>query len=589
MLTYMSELEQTLTHLAPGVTHSEDLPGRYNPRHGLAIYCLPVPGYSPASPGVVLGEALAARSGLGCTMLEGIPQKIPEGAVVIAEYNSLAKLRPDLLEGIPDLGEPGQYALKLQRHALITSLTREGLASGMQTLAMLILRHHEETLPGAVIVDIPFCQFRGLAVELESNEICIGLLMQIVSFAATFKANRLHLILNDDFDPNREIPGVESFASTCESYGIEVGVCLPWLRRVLSGEKTLFETWTALRSAARAFGATQASLDDPCPDDADTAACRRIAESALNGEAGVRNFSMDAEVFLRAESPAFKMAEMGVTGWHRMRGEPIPPMKALEDIPLRVDVQAPLPGFSGDSLAGYHQRLDAATDWLRGRDARERELLISFRHIGVSHMWQNILYPAATGMIVAWGKPDDASRSALLFSNLLYGEAAAQVMNMWNAVGAAFPRGLSPADEILVRRTAFGRWPETDEEWEKLAGIDWMSTADAIKKAAESLKNVAGDLSRNAATLSGARFSLYALSWLHCFVALTPELERRRQEKYDDDGRTEPIADELYNNFLSWRENLQTLATESGLDVCEMERVESMGLRLKGLCEGIFE
>lgn len=581
----MSELERTLANLAPGVTHSRDISGSYNPRRGLAIYCLPISGYSPASPGFVLGEALAARSGLGCTMLEGIPVKIPEGAVVVGEYAALAKKRPELLKEIPELRDPCQYAIRLCHHAVITATSKEGLAAGMQTLAMLVLRHNDSLLPGSVIVDIPFCQSRGLVVELRTPEININLLMQIVSFAATFKANRLHLILDEDFDPAREIPGVESFAATCLSYGIDIGVRLPWLNRLFSGKKSIHETWSAVRAAARVFGATQAGLDDPCPMDANPSVCRRIAESLIRGEVGLREFSLDVGVLMRAECTVGDLAAAGVFGWHRLWDNEATPRDDL-DLPLQLDVQAPLPGFSSRGMRAFFRRLDAASAWLRRRD--RRSLMVSFRDIGVSHMWQNLLYPAATGLIASWGRPEDAAQCAWLFSNLLYGDHSVQVMDMWDAVGMAFPPGLSAAQEILVRRTAFGRWPE-ESDGEALSSIDWLEVAQKIRTAAESLKNIAADLSRNAATLTGARLSLFALSWLHCFLALTPELERRRASKYDEDGRTEPIAAELYNNFLAWQGNLQNLAAESGLEIGEMAQVESMGLRLKGLCEGIFE
>ena len=585
----MLELEQTLANLAPGITHSRELPGRYNPRRGLAIYCLPISGYSPSGPGVVLGEALAARSGLGCTLLEGIPAKIPEGAVVVAEYNALRKARPDLVEDIPEMSDPCQYAITLGRHAVVTSPSREGLASGMQTLAMIVLRHHEDTIQGSLVVDIPLCRHRGIAVELRTSELSINLLMQMASFAATFKANRLHLILDENFDPTREIPGIESFAATCGSHGIEVGVRLPWLRRIFSGEKTIIDTWAAVRAAARVFGATQAALDDHCPPHADRKICERIGESLCRGEVGLKVFSIDAQVLLKADLRPVDwhtLKTMNIYGWHRMWDYAAPPPEEMEGIPLRIDVQAPVPGFSSRTFARYHQRLDVATSWLREQD--RRGLMISFRDVGVSHMWQNLLYPAATGLIAAWGRPEDADRCALLFSNLLYGEAAPQVMNMWNDIVAAFPPGLTEEEEILVRRTAFGQWPEK-EEFDTLTEIDWLEATRHIKIAAEALKNVASGLNRNAVTLTGARLSLYALSWLHCFLALTPELELRRRNNYDDDGRTEPIATELYNNFLAWQTNLQNLAAESGLEISEMTDVESMGLRLKGLCEGIFE
>ena len=584
----MSRLDNTLGHLAPGVGSCRDLGGRYNPRRGLAIYCLPVPGYTPASPGMVLGEALAARSGLGCTLLEGIPEKVPEGAVVIAQYSALKAMRPDLLEEVPEMVEQGQYAVKLGRSALVTSSSREGLASGMQTLAMLILRHTEDYLPGCVISDAPFCQHRGLAVELDSNEINANLLMQIASFAATFKCNRLHLILNGDFDPAREIPGIDTFNQACQSYGMGLGVRLRLLDGILSGRRTIIESWAAVRAAARAFGATQAAMDDACPgEDADDEAIRRVVQSVADGEVGVQNFSLDANLILRAGVSPSELRTCGASGWYRYWEDDEPPSDEMRDIPLSIDVQAPVMGFSARTAHGFLHRLDAAMGYL-GRQHR-RDLLVSFRDIGISHMWQNLLYPAATGLIAAWGRPKGAEEAALRYSNLLYGDSAREVMGVWDALSDAFPPGLSDTHERLVRRTAFGDWPESAEAGAVLRGIDWAEVAEGIKSSADLFRSVASGLTRNAATLVGAKLGLFALSWLHCFIALTPELDRRRREKFDADGRTETIAGELYNNFLNWQNNLKELQNDSGLEFSETAKIEAMGLRLKGLCEGIFE
>lgn len=583
----MSQLQHTLANLAPGVSHCRDLPGNYNPRHGLAIYLLPLPGYLPSAPGVALGEALAARSGLGCTLLEGIPEKIPEGAVVVGHYGDLKAKRPDLLEEIPDLKENGQYAIKLARSAIVTSPSREGLSAGMQTMAMLVLRHNENSLPASIIVDSPLCHMRCLTIELRSTEIGINLLMQIVSFAATFKANGLQFILDDDFDPAREIAGIETFVQTCQSYGITVGVRIPWLRRLLAREKTLLAGWSGLRSAARAFGATQVALDDPCPEDATPEQIMRVANSIVKGEVGLANVSVDANLLVKSGVAPSELKALGITGWIRVKDDffEIPP--EMDAMPLRLDVQAPLPGFSAADFDSYLRRLDAATANL-GNLSR-RELMVSFRDIGVSHMWQNMLYPAATGLIAAWGNPPEAAECAKIFTHLLYGDSAATIMEMWNTINTAFPSGLTPEEETIVRRTAFGAWPDTERERDLMLGIDWLQVAKNIRNAAESLKNAAAGLTRNAATLSGAKLSLHAMSWLHCFVALTPELERRRRLHYDDDGRTEPIATELYNNFQVWQSHLETLHQESGLEIGEMPKIESMGHRLKGLCEGIFE
>ena len=583
----MSRLDNTLAHLAPGVGNCRDLGGRYNPRRGLAIYYLPVPGFAPSSPGMVLGEALAARSGLGCTLLEGVPQKMPEGAALVADYAGLKMSRPDLLEEVPDLTEPGQYAIKLGRSAVIVSPSAEGLASGMQTLSMLVLRHNEDYLPGCVIVDTPFCQTRCLAVQPDPREISIALLMQILSFASTFKANQLHLVLDERFNPAREIPGLETFIQACHSFGIEIGVRMPFLAKILSGEKTLIEAWATMRAAARVFGATQAVVDDPCPPDTTPEAALRVVESVADGEIGLRHVSLDANLILLSEFPLEELRPAGVGGWYRMWENALPPPPEMDEMPLTVDVQAPVTGFTSRTADAYFHRIDAATEWMRLQS--KRGMSISFRNVGVSHLWQNLLYPSAAGLISAWGNPKQAEEAGWRFSNLLYGDLGRPVMDMWDAIAKAFPPNLSDAEERLVRRTAFGEWPESEEAMATLSGIDWLAVTKNIKTAADALKNIAASLQRNATTLVGARLALYALSWLHCFVALTPELERRRRLKFDEDGRTEPIAAELYNNFRNWETHLRELYTESGLEFPEAGRIEAMGLRLKGMCENIFE
>lgn len=583
----MSRLDNTLAHLAPGIGNCRDLGGRYNPRRGLAIYYLPTPGYVPSSPGMVLGEALAARSGLGCTLLEGVPQKMPEGAALVGNYAGLKAFRPDLLEEVPELTDPGQYAIKLGRSAVIVSPSPEGLASGMQTLAMLILRHNEDYLPGCVIVDTPFCQTRCLAVQLDPREISITLLMQVASFASTFKANQLHLVLDERFNPARDIPGLDTFIQNCQSFGIEIGVRMPFLGKILSGKKTLIEAWATMRAAARVFGATMAVVDDPCPPDADPEAALRVVESVVNGEIGLRHVSLDANLILLSGYPQDELRPAGVGGWYRMWENAEPPPPEMEDMPLTVDVQAPVTGFSSRTADAYFRRLDAATEWM-GLQQR-RSLCVSFREVGVSHLWQNLLYPSAAGLIAAWGNPKKAEEAGWRFSNLLYGDLGRPVMDMWGAIARAFPPGLSDAEELLVRRTAFGEWPDEEESMATLSGIDWLAVTKNIKTAADALKNIASGLQRNATTLVGARLSLYAMSWLHCFVALAPELDRRRKLKYDEDGRTEPIAAELYNNFLNWEAHLRELYTDSGLEFTESEKIEAMGLRLKGMCENIFE
>ncbi|MCL2000485.1 MAG: hypothetical protein FWG74_03540, partial [Planctomycetes bacterium] len=384
-------------------------------------------------------------------------------------------------------------------------------------------------------------------------------------------------------DPGREVSRLDNFIQTCRSYGMVVGVHLPWLASVASGEMSLEQAWAGIQATAKIFGAGQAALDDPCPDNIDPDTANRIVESMILGESGVKNMAVDARLLQKSGCAVSKITAAGVTGCYRMWDNDVPPSPELGDYPIRLDVQSPVPGFSNRPAADFYHRLDVATDWLR--EQPRRELIVSFRNIGVSHMWQNLLLPAATGLAVAWGRPKTAAGGARSFANLLYGDYGAAVESMWDSVSSAFPAGLAPAEETLIRRIAFGHWPENERAREILSRINWLEVNRNVRLAAESLKNVAASLSRNASILSGARLSLQALSWLYCFAALEPELSIRCKGKYDEDGRIAPIAKELYQNFKVWQASLQELISESGLKISELRRIKEMGARLKELCE----
>jgi hypothetical protein len=168
---------------------------------------------------------------------------------------------------------------------------------------------------------------------------------------------------------------------------------------------------------------------------------------------------------------------------------------------------------------------------------------------------------------------------------LLYGDLGRPVMDLWEAVAGTFPPHMTAAEERLVRQVAFGAWPDSDAEWNALSGINWQTVTTHIRLAADALKSVASGLQRNVGTLAGARLSLYALSWLHCFVALVPELERRSQPGHEEDGRTRAIATELLANFRSWEAQVRGLYAESGLEFVEERQLETMGAGLEKLCE----
>ncbi|MDR1535678.1 MAG: hypothetical protein LBU64_11400 [Planctomycetota bacterium] len=578
----MSSLDDTLAGLAPRVSSCRNLSGRYNPRHCLAIYHLPIAGHSLSAPCTALGEAVVARNGLGCVLLEGVPARIPEGAVVIALYNAAKLARPDLLEGVPELTREGQYAIKLQDSALITSRSRDGLAAGIQTLAMLILRHSEDILPAGIVVDTPTCQFRGLAVELGEGGVNLGLLMQIASFAATFKANRLQLILPASFVPPRRMPGLDNFVQLCQSYGLALGVSAPWLGAMLSGKRSPKAIWADLRAAARFFGAEQAALDDPLPIGVDASRIKLAAASILNGEAGLKSLSLDANLLQASNCPPPALKSLGVGGWYRMDGIYAPPPPDFGELPLRLEVQGPINGFSGQGSAVFHHRLDSAMIWLRSRP--RRDFMISFRDAGFAYLWQNLMYPAATGLISAWGNPLEADQSAWLYANLLYNHLASPAMDLWEAVAEAFPPGLSATDELLLRRIVFGHWPEDRRALWLLNGIDWLKTLRGVEAARGKLNKMVEALDRNAATLDGARLGLRALVWLASFATLIAKPPKPGPAgSPPDGGRDKPAIAESLENFNSWSGGLQELLAVYDRDLDSLPLLKDMRDRLESL------
>ncbi|MDR1612195.1 MAG: glycoside hydrolase family 20 zincin-like fold domain-containing protein [Planctomycetota bacterium] len=581
----MRRLEETLAGLSPGVASFTPGTGAYSPRKGLAIYFLPCDGAPLTAPGSVLGEALAGRSGLGCTMLEGVPAVLPAGAVLAALYEDLQRLRPDLTADLPVPTRPDEYVINIGSNAVIVAKNRDGLVFGLQTMAMLVMRHADVAIPGVVIQDYPECQRRGIAVELRPGEIGPGLVYQIVSFVTTFKANALDWILPADFSSS-PLPDLSQVIQVTKSLGVTVTVRLPLLGCILSGEMGLRNAWTQIRTIARAFGATRAALDDPCPDEFSAGAAGRLAASVFDGEFGLDQLEVDAGFIERGGLAEAVRGNSALVGWRRMNGTEQPEASAAS-LPLRLEVAGSFAGLSSYSLDAFSASLDSACGWLERRETKD--IFVSFRDVGVSHAWQNLLPAAAIGVIIAWGVPSRAKAAARAFTELLYGESAPDILDLWSVQDRVFPPGIAAAGERRLREIAYGVWPDAQQDAELLAGIEWQEVVQNINLTAGKLENVASGLTRNKTTLAGSYLSLQLLAWLCRFSILMPEITRRRRENYDGDGRTEPIANELMKSFGEWRDYLLRLQEESGLKVVEMDQIIAMGLRVKGLVDGIFE
>lgn len=571
----MERFEETLASLAPRVASWRPLKGAYNPRHGLAIYLLPPPGPSLIQPGTILGEALAGHSGLGCTLLEGIPKKIPGGAVVIGLYDELNTIRPDLLAEIEPPNAPGEYAIITGRNAVITARSREGLVSGMQTLAMILLRHQEPKIPGAAIVDHPGRKRRGIAVELQQNDIKPDLLIQIVSFIATFKANCVEWVLPRDFDPGAS-PNLDVANQACRSFGIEVSVALPWLNPILSGEKKLLDAWAGLRATAAVFNADRISFDDPCPDHADPDLAWRIIEM-MTGSGDLPALTVDSKLLKAAGISLGALNAPGLSGWVRVWEPSDLPGREFRGLPLIMDVPSHLTGLSSRSMDDYHRCLDAAAAWCGENGSGS--IMASFRGVGFPHAWQNFLPGAATGLILGWGKPELAEEAVANFATLLYGETGATIVEIWRSLGMMFPRGLTLEQERRLGAVAFGSYPESDADQEMLVSIDWQNSVAHLNNVAKMLESANNNLTRNKATLAGPYFALQLLAWLCRLSFLLPAVERG-----GGDLEIVRMAEDLMKSFMDWRNYLIAFQSESGLESIDIDKIDAMGNRLGYLC-----
>lgn len=570
----MDNLGETLSGLAPGVGEYRILEGEYNPRHGLAIYFLPSSGPSIAQPGTVLGEALASRSGLGCTLLEGIPPKVPSGAAVIGIYKDLLNARPDLLDNVPEIGKPGEYAVKLGRSCLVAGVDRDGLVAGIQTLAMTILRHPDQVMPSAVIIDSPKRLRRGLTIELRQEELSPALLFQIMSFAATFKANTIKWILPTTFDPG-SVLNMEVVNLAASSNGFDTSVGMPLLAPLLAGEWQPADAWSSLRSAAKTFGATKAFLDDPCPDDIPQAKAKEIVDSIIHGDTGLAKVAVDVNLLLKAGIDPTTMNSTNLSVWARVNSpEDIPAVK-YNGKPVPLDIPSHMCGLSSRGVEAFYDSLDAAASALDG----EGSLVVSFRGLGFSHAWQNYLSGAATGLIVAWGKPATAREAAASYSELLYGDAAANIMKIWGELSHLFPDNLDNTETRRLGEIAFGEWPESMADKAILAKIDWQKVVNDINNIAGRLETVTANLTRNRTTLSGPYLSLQILAWLCRLAILPPELEA-----HGGDTQANSIASELMKSFMEWRQYLENLQIESGMDLINMDKIDTMGTRIRFIC-----
>ncbi len=578
-IAFMNKLEETLASLAPGIRSCRLLDGEYISRQGLAIYFLPSAGVSLTQPGTVLGEAMASRSGLGCTMLEGVPDKIPSGAVVIGLYDDLKKVRPDLLQQVSPPVLPGEYTIVIEKNALITAQAQSGLVSGIQTLAMLILRHQEDRIHAAVIHDRPAKSRRGLVVEMKQHEVQPALLFQIMSFASTFKANHLEFALPFDFDPGAA-PKLDAATQACRSNGMEIVVSQPFLVPLLLGQKQPAEVWSALKSAALTFDAGCVAFSDPCPDGIDQATARRLVEAIAENAGGAGRVAVDLSLIRRAGLGPETLDSPYLAVRHTVGTNELPE-PAYRDKKLALVVESHLCGLSSIDVDSFHQRLDRASDWLG--DGKDNGLLISFGNVGFSHIWQNCLPGAAAGLILGWGVPAVAEEATANFAELLYGDGGEDVMEVWRALGNIFPRGLSAAQEHRLGEIAFGAWPEKESDIELLTGINWQSVVEQINYIAGQLERIPSGLTRNRSTLSGPYLTLQSLAWLCRLSYLLPEMSLRLS-KGQDDQQTAHLADELMKSFIEWRTYLVNLQNESGLSVIDMPRLDLMGNRLDYMC-----
>ena len=112
------------------------------------------------------------------------------------------------------------YKLKVSKKEItITGQSREGVLNGIKTLAAVLERSTDGTIPEAQVVDYPDFAYRGMMLDVARNFTPYEHLLDFIDRLAAYKINRFQFHFNDDEAWRLEIPGVPELTEVASRKG----------------------------------------------------------------------------------------------------------------------------------------------------------------------------------------------------------------------------------------------------------------------------------------------------------------------------------------------------------------------------------
>ena len=112
------------------------------------------------------------------------------------------------------------YELKVtKKEIVIVGQSREGVLNGIKTLAAVLERSVDNTIPEAQVVDYPDFACRGMMLDVARNFTPYNQLLDFIDRLAAYKINRFQFHFNDDEAWRLEIPGVPELTEVSSRKG----------------------------------------------------------------------------------------------------------------------------------------------------------------------------------------------------------------------------------------------------------------------------------------------------------------------------------------------------------------------------------
>ncbi len=579
-------LATIIPHLLPGVRACAPGSMPYDPRYCLAIYCPSDESEQLQVAAVLAGESTASHGGQCCCLMEGIPQVAPPGAIILGTWEGIEKAAPHLLSALPK-PQPQGYVLRLDRHALLVGSDFSAAFAAVQTFVQMLALSPQRELPACLINDQPALPRRSFMIDLTHAQPRITLFTRIIGLLQSFKANRLHILLNAVSPrPQRSALGVVSWedAETLSGYSREYCLpVIPWADlagQVANDELSPGAAWEIGRQMIEAFGAPAIGLGMtaiPCSAaEGVRELVARLAES--------QNTPLDIYLPFSAAAPCADLQRHGirlVAGAFADDQGLLPNLAPQPNIPLAIWGTPGNRGFEPIAAGVACQRLDAILSAALTAGAEEAGY---FCPGGGGKIWLNDIAFLISWVTAAWEGKAATSLTRRRFLRLAYGEQAVAVDEAGAAIAEAFPPELRGEDGAEMRRSIFGK-NIAPELWQKIEAIDWTGHEKKMRTAEGILLACRKNLSRNSETLAVADIGLAAARCLANKVCLFKEALMHYRDAQEGRagslGRCRQCLERLFYAITPFFQRLRTIREDSGYAAGEAKSLEQWLMRLR--------